>query len=100
MKIGWTIAFVFVAALALIMALRLNWRDARIDPFVDRGARSSWKEAAIEREVVEAELRRYGPELIPALRTEINRGSWRRYRSVAWVASKLPRRIHDEIFRA
>ena len=100
MKIRWAIAFVFVVALALVMALRLNWRDARIDPLVDRrGVRISWKEVAIEREVAEAELVRYGPELIPALRAELHRGGWRRYRSVAWAASKLPRRIQDAIVR-
>ena len=82
---------VILALVVLAVVLKLRSPGTSIEPFVDfRGVNISSREAAIETEVVVAELAQYGPELVPALRAELHRGAWRQKPFVSWIANKLP----------
>jgi hypothetical protein len=59
----------------------IGWRHTRF--------RDS-RQAAIEREVVEAELASYGTELIPAFRQELNSGSLWRTKPSQWLETSSP----------
>ena len=98
MKAIFIILALVVAATVVTLLLLLPRYDTRIDPLVDfQSARVPIKEWAIEREVVEAELAQYGAELVPALRAELHRGSWRRSKSVRWAVAKSPKFIQDQV---
>lgn len=71
--------------------------DPRIDALVCDFKRISPQEAAIEREVVEAELAYYGSELIPGLRAELNRGAWRRSKLGQWIMNNAPGAIRSAL---
>ncbi len=96
-----TLLVLLVIALITTIVLLPIRRDRRIDPLVDfRGVRVPIKEAAIEREVAEAELAEFGKELVPALRAELRAGSWRRSNWLRWAAPKLPGVLRDPIAKA
>jgi len=91
---------VVVALVVLGLMLYLNRRDPLIDALVDhRGVSISVREAATEREVVEAELINRGTELIPALQTELHRGTWRRNSFVRWAIGMLPPETRQAVLK-
>jgi HEAT repeat protein len=90
MKSRFAIVVIFVLVV-LAVVLKLRRPGQSIEPFVDfRGVNISSREAAIETEVVVAELAQYGPELVPALRAELHRGAWRQKLLINSITSKLP----------
>jgi hypothetical protein len=89
------ISALLVAALVLTIVLRSLRRDTRIDAFVDIRI----GDAALDREVAEAELAEYGAELVPALRAELHNGAWRQGRLWLWVAPHLPQVVRNHIGR-
>src|SRR5438445_11613217 len=94
------LALLLIALVTTIVLLPIR-RDRRSDPLVDfRGVRVPVREAAIEKEVAEAELAEFGKELVPALRTELRAGSWRRSNWLRWAAPKLPGVLWDPIAKA
>lgn len=83
---------VFAVGIAALIALTLrNHRDPRVERLIgwDSHLRNH-REVAIEREVVEAELASHGPELIPALRQELDGGSLWRTKFVQSIETKSP----------
>jgi hypothetical protein len=79
----------FAALFAFVISPR---HDPRLERLIGWHTRlGNPREAAIEREVVEAELASYGPELIPALRQELNSGSLCRTKLAIWIESKSAR---------
>ncbi len=96
MKLVRIISSVLVAALVVTLVLLFLRRDHRIEPFVDlRFVRVRIQDAAVDREVVKAELAEYGTELVPALRAELHKGTWRRNKLWLWAVRYSPQFMHS-----
>ena len=73
------IVIAVISAGVLLVWFLLGRPNTRLEVLVGQEGRTiPFDQAAIESEVVQAELAHYGQELIPALRAELKRGLWRR----------------------
>jgi HEAT repeats len=85
-----------IAALIITLTLSTH-RDPRLERLIGWHTFRKLREAAIEREVVEAELASYGPELIPALRQELDGGSVWRTKLAQFIELRSPAFIAESI---
>src|SRR5262249_456504 len=72
-------------------------RDPRLERLIGWRTHYDRHQSAIEREVVEAELASYGPEIIPALRQELDGGSVWRTKLAQGIERKSPAFISESI---
>jgi len=91
-RLRFVLIVLLVIGFAALVAFVLSpHHDPRLERLIGWHTRfGNLREAAIEREVVEAELASYGTELIPALRQELNSGSLWRTKFVSFVEAKSP----------
>ena len=85
-----------IAALIITLTLRTH-SDPRVERLIGWHTHYDRHQSAIEREVVEAELASYGPELIPALRQELDGGSLWRTKFAQFIEAKSPAFIAESI---